>query len=226
MFQAIQRADYETLRALAKAFIETKNDLAAVLCLDHVFSRPFELQGLTIFEAQESLSSYLGYIRLLTKFLDESVLENLDKQKLFGFQALGEDRWLVPRHTILHKGCTGKYNPSGRGEDGYIWGYDELRRGIKAVIENRISTRTWIEDRACRGVHGFSPCLRFLVQGECNPLCTSQHILPQRATIDWYHARLRLILLQLEILHTASHTSPDTVTYVGFVMRTVSVDTH
>ena len=227
MFQAIQRADYETLRMLAKTFIETKDDLAAVLCLDHVFSRPFELQGLTIFEVQESLSLYLGYIRLLIKFLhDESVFNNLDKQRLFGFQALGEGRWLVPRHTVLHEGLAGASDSSERGDDGYICGYDELRRGIKVVIKNRISTRTWTENRACREIRGFSPCLRFLIHGECNHLCTFRHILPQRVTIDWYHARLRLILLQFEILHTAGHTSSDTVTYAGFVLRKVSVGTH
>ena len=212
-FQAIHRADYEALRMLAKTFVETRHDLA-VLCLDHVFSHPFELQGLTMFETQELLSLYLDYIRLLTKFLhDESLPNNLDKQRLFGFQALGWERWLVLRDTVLYEGLTGTSDSSGRGGDGYICGHDELRRGIRVVIEDRISTRTWAEDRACRQIHGFSPCLRLLIQGECDPLCSFRHIQPEH--IDLYHARLHLILLQFEILYTTGYSS-GAVTYAWF----------
>ena len=209
MFQAIQRADYAALCALAKTFIGMRNDIAAVLCLDRVFSSPLELRTIPISGVQEWLSLYLNYLRLLIKLQGDKSLSNTsNKQRLFGFRALGEGRSLVPKRTLLYGKLASKSGSGGRGDDGHICGYDELRRGINGIIGSRILDRTRFLENACRGVHGLSPCLQLLVQGECNPpdgqeLCTFQHIQPEELTADWYHVRRRSVLLQLEILNTA-----------------------
>ena len=103
--------------------------------------------------------------------------------------------------------------------DGYACGSDELSQGIIELISNRILDRTRIQNDTCRNVHGFSPCLRLLVQKECNPPeehwpCTLQHIQPEQLTVDWYHARLRLILLQFQILDLARYDGLDVKKYV------------
>jgi hypothetical protein len=120
MFKAIQGADHASLRTLAKTFIRTENDPAALLCLDHVFSSPLKLRNLPLVEIQASLSLYLDYIRLLNKFYnDESLTEGSNHQRLFGFQVLGENRYLVPKHTLLYEKLT---NRSGSKEErGWVY---------------------------------------------------------------------------------------------------------
>ena len=209
MFKAIQRDNRTSLRALAKTFIGTGNDPAALLCLDHVFSHPLELRNLLLAKVQESLSLFLDYIRLLDQFRrDESLAEGSDRQRLFGFQALGEDRYLAPTYTLLHETLTNRSGSGRESTDGYRCGSDELSWGIVQLLSSRISYRTRVQNGACRDAHGFSPCLHLLVQDRCNPPeemgpCTFQHIRLGQLTVDWYHARLRLVLLQFQILNLA-----------------------
>ena len=219
MFRAIQRADHMTLRTLARRFIKIRSDPIALLCLDHAFSSAFELRGLSFAEIQESLSLFLDYIRLLDKFRsDVSLAEGSNHQRLFGFQILGENRYLVPGHTVLYKELTGKSDLSGKSGE-YTCGYDELRRVIVQLISNRIYNRTEIQNGACHVVHGFSPCLYLIVRNECNPPeemgpCTFHHIKQGELTVDWYHTRLRLILLQFQILDLARYKGWPAVKYV------------
>ena len=162
---------------------------------------------------------YLEYIRLLNKFRsDESLAEGSNHQRLFGFQILG-DHYLVPSNTVLHGKLINQSGPSGKGADVYRCGYDELHRGIIQLVRSRINDRTATQNDACRKIHGFSPCLRLLVQKKCNPPqgmgpCTFQHIQPEQLTVDWYRARIRLILLQFRILDSASYCDWDGRKYV------------
>ena len=210
-FKAIQRADHASLRTLAGASARIGNDPVVLLCLDHVFSSPLALPGLPLTEIQTSLSLYLDYIRLLNKFRrDKSLAEDSDCQRIFGFQVLGEDRYLVPERTLLHEELTNRPGSNRKSTEGYKCGYDELSQGIVRLISSRIHNRTEIQNSACREVHGFSPCLHLLVQKRCNPpkekgLCTFQHIRLEQISVDWYHARLRLILLQFQILDSARY---------------------
>jgi hypothetical protein len=220
MFQAIQRADHATLRTLAETFIGTGNNVAALLCLDHVFSSAFELKTLQLTEIQGSLSLYLHYIRLLNKVSREGSLSaGSAYQRLFGFQVLGTGRYLVPKRSLLHEKLTGQSGSGGKSTDGYKCGVDELRGAIRDIIKTRIRDRTAAQNSACREVGGFLPCLQLLIQGNCSPPegqqpCASQHIHPEQLTVDWYHTRLCLILLQFKILDTAGYFAPDVEKYV------------
>jgi hypothetical protein len=219
MFEAIRRGDRVGLRTLAKTFIGTGNDPAALLCLDHVFLSSLKLRNLPLAEVHALLSLYLDYIRLLNKFRrDESLVQGSNHQKLFGFQVLGK-RHLVPRHTVLHEKLTNRSDLRGEGAGGYGCNYDELRQGIIQLIRSRINDRTEIQNATCRDVHGFAPCLQLLVQKECNPpegkgTCTFHHIRPEQLTVDWYRARIRLILLQFRILNSACYCDWDVRKYV------------
>ena len=222
MFQAIGNNDHATLRVLAKTFVGAGNDLLALLCLDHVFSSPLKLQNLQLFEVQASLSLYLDYVRLLDKFLrDESVSNGSNNQRLFGFQVLGSGCWLVPKNTLLHGKLSSRLGSGDQSADGYRCRFDELRRFVTETISSRIHDRTKSQNRACYEVQGFSPCLEQLVQDECcsqygRRPCTFQHIQRTQLTVDWYHAQLRLILLQFNILDTAGYCNSDVVKYVYY----------
>jgi len=209
MYEAVRRADNASLRTLAKTFIGVGNAAAAVLCLDHVFSSPLNLRKIPLAEVQALLSLYLDYVNLLKKLRhNDSFTEASNRQRLFGFKVLGRNRYFVPKLSLLHGKLSGRSDPSGRGTDGYECGYDEIRRVIFQFISNRIDYRTEALDNACRELHGFSPCLSLLIQKECSAQkgtgpCPLQHIQPKQLTVDWYHARLRLILLQFQILNSA-----------------------
>ena len=220
MFRAIQRVDHATLCTLAETFIRAGDDPSALLCLDYVFSSPLKLLDLSFVDIQASLSLYLNYIRLLNKLrYDESLVEGSNRQRLFGFQVLGENRYIAPRYTILQEKLIDRPGLNRKSTDGYTCSSDELSQGIIELISNRILDRTKIQNDTCRNFHGFSPCLRLLAQKECNPPeeqrpCTLQHIQLEQLTANWYHARLRLILLQFQILDLARYDSLDVKKYV------------
>ena len=220
MFKAIRRIDRGSIRTLAETFIETGNYPAALLCLDHVFSSPLKLRNLPLAEIQASLSLYLDYIRLLNRFRrDESLARGSNHQMLFGFQVLGENRYLVPRHTVVHEELTARPGLGRENVDGYTCDSDELRRCITQIIKSRTQDRTEIQNGACTDVHGFSPCLYWLVEKRCSRLegkgqCPLQHMQPEQLTVGWYRARLRLILLQIKILDLACYYDLHVVGYV------------
>jgi len=235
MFTAIQAADRASLRTLAGNFIGTGNDPAALLCLDHFFSSPLKLLNLSFVEVRALHSLYLDYIGLLDKILfDESLAEGSKRQRLFGFQVLGENRYLVPERSLLHEKLTNQSGSSRRIMEEYRCGSDKLRRGVTQIIRSRIHDRTEIQNGACRDVHGFSPCLRLLVEKECNSSndpngegsCTFQHIQPEQLTVDWYHARLCLVLLQFQILDSACYDGSDVKKYVMARSARMCVNTH
>lgn len=206
MFEAIQNADHTRLGALAKAFIGAENDPAALMCLDHFFSSPPQLRHLSLADIHALLSLYLDYIRLLNRlWRDDSLAEGSKHQKLFGFQVLGEDRYFVPNHAHIHKILTNQTIGSEEGTDEHMWTYDELSGGIVQLILSRIRDRTMLEHNACRDAHGFSPCLTLIARGQCKrgESCNFQHIQPDHLTAEWYHARVRVILLQFQILNSA-----------------------
>ena len=219
MFQAIRRADHTSLRTFAKTFIGMGNDPAALLCLDHAFSSPLELQNLPFSEVEALISLFFDYIRLLNKFRrDESLAQDSNHQRLFGFQVLGENRYLAPRHSILHEKITDRPGSSKKGTGGHTCSSDDLRLGITQLISARISDRTEAQDGACRGVHGFSPCLHLLIEEKCDSpggegSCSFQHVQREQLTSDWYNARLRLILLQFQILNSARCDNLDVKRY-------------
>ena len=204
MFGAIENTDHKSLCDLAKVFIETGNDSAALMCLDHVFSSPPKLRHLSLVDIHASLSLYLDYIRLLDRlWRDDSLAEGSKHQRLFGFQVLGEDRYIVPKHTLVNKTLTNQSAGSEEDVDGYTCTYGELSWGIVQLISSRIYDRTDLQNGACRNAHGFSPCLALIIRGQCKrgELCDFQHVQPDHITVEWYHARVRLILLQLQILN-------------------------
>ena len=211
MFKAIGHADYESLRTLAKAFIGTENDPAALLSLNYVFSSPLELRNLSLAEVQALLTLYLDYIRLLNRLrCDKSLDEDSNRQRLFGFQTLGDDRYLAPKGTLLHERLASKSSSSWKSADGYRCGYHELNRSIVHLISDLIRDRAVMQNNACRDVHGFSPCLHLLAKKRCKPPegkgpCAFQHVQLDQLGVGWYHARLRLILLQFQILNSARY---------------------
>ena len=220
MFKAIRASDRASLRTFAKAFDKKGNYPATLLCLDHFFSSPLKLRNRSMDEVHASLCLFFDYIFLLNKLRrDESLAKGSARRRLFGFQMLGPNRYLVPEHNHLYRkvgsgSLSGKKSAGGRKCSS-----SELSRCINDVIRTRTLQRTEDQNATCREVHGFSPCSRLLVQGGCyssgrTGTCTFQHIEPDQLTADWYRDRLDLILLQLQILDSAGYDETDVKKYV------------
>jgi len=222
MFEAIatQRTNRASLPALAETFFETKNDPATLLCLDHFFSSPPRMRNLPPDKVEATLYHYLDYIHLLKNLRrDNSLAPGSARQRLFGFQVLGYNRYLVPEQSSLHKILANQSGSGERSTDGQRCSHDELCQSINHFISNRTFRRTKIQDETFRDAYKFSPCPQSLVQKECSPSkktepCTFQHVRPRELTADWYHARLRLILLQFRILDSACYDDLDVKKYV------------
>ena len=232
MFKAIKRTDRASLRALAKTFIKQGDNPAALLCLDNFFSSPLKLQNLSLDRVEASLSLYFDYVNLLDKLRPNvSLAQGSARQRLFGFQVLGSNRYLVPEYSSLYNKLANQSGSSKKSADGHICGSDELGRSITHFISSRAVNRTKSQDATCRNVHGFSPCLQLFVQGECSPPkemgpCTFQHVRPEELTADWYRTRLRLILLQFRILDLARHDDLDVKKYVLVYFVEIRAGTH
>jgi hypothetical protein len=217
MFEAIQRIDHKTLCVLAKTFIKARNDPAALLCLDYVFTSPLRLRNLSHADIHALLSLYLEYVRLLDRFYrDNSLAEGSKHQRLFGFQVQGDNRYLAPKHTRVYEILTEQSGTDEESADGFACTYNDITRGIVQLISGRIYNRTKFLNSACREVRGFSPCLSFMVRGQCKwgESCYFQHIQQDHLTVEWYHARVRLILLQLQILNLARYYPWPVLKYV------------
>lgn len=197
--------DFGRLRLLGFSFLRRTNSTAALICLDHVFSRPPTFHKTTLLETEALLSRYHAYVQLLIRFWrDDCLSEGSDHQKLFGFEVQQEDHYLVPKNTFIHGELS-----SARGilEDPpaeYTCSREELSDVIIHVLLDRIRARVEIQERACRETRGFSPCLTTLIGRNCaNEACPFQHIQPASITVEWFHARLRFLFLEFQILRSA-----------------------
>ncbi|KAF9647525.1 hypothetical protein BDM02DRAFT_3187952 [Thelephora ganbajun] len=197
--------DFVHLRRLAFRFLRRDNKTAALMCLDHVFSRAPSLHKATSMETESLLSTYFTYVWLLDRFWRDSQLsEGSNCQKIFAFEVQQKDHYLVPRDTFIHGKVSAARGTLNDPPPEYICSHEELGRVISSAILGHIRTRVEMQERACRGTRGFSPCLNTLTGRNCsNERCQFQHISPNEITLDWFHARLRFLFLEFKILRLA-----------------------
>ena len=209
--------DIVKLRPLASKFLGRANVGAALMCLDHLFSRPPSLRKVTLMEIESSLSLYLTYIRLLDQlWRDGRLSRGSNRQKVFAFDAQQEGRYLVPKGTLVHRKVSAARGILDDPPPEYILSREELSRITSKAILDHIKTRVEIQERACRETRGFSPCLYTLIGRNCsNESCPFQHVQPNEITTDWFHARLRFLFLEFQILRLAQLFDKGVMQYVS-----------
>lgn len=198
--------DIGQLRRLAFNFLKRSNRTAALMCLDHLFSQAPSFQKATLMETESLLSRYLTYVRHLDQlWRDDQFSEGSNCQKIFAFEVQQEDRYLLPSNTFLHRSVSNMRGILNDPPSEYICSREELGHVISTAILERIKMRVKIQEHACRGTRGFSPCLNTLFPGRnCfNESCQFQHTPPNEITLDWFHARLRFLFLEFQILRLA-----------------------
>ena len=175
------------------------------MCLDHVFAHPPSFHKATLMETESLLSLYLTYVRQLDQlWRDDQFSEGSNCQKIFAYEVQQDGRYLVPSNTFLHGGVSAARGIVNNPPSEYICSREELGRVISTTILDRIETRVGLQEVACRGTRGFSPCLNTFFGRNCSKeLCQFQHTPPHEITLNWFHARLRFLFLEFQILRLA-----------------------
>ncbi|KAI0770957.1 hypothetical protein BD413DRAFT_613484 [Trametes elegans] len=211
MFRAITSRDMGGLRALESAFSERGNSAAAFMCLDHVFSSPFNFATATLDEASAILFKFTEYVQKLHMFLaDREICDNEVVRKIFAIQVIDEDLFLIPKDTFLSTHATTRLAPSARVIDlGVTLHRWELERLLKSELRRRLHMRVREENLAMRNFRLIQPCMSSAVYGHCNRIqCPRNHDDLKNYTAESYHSRVSVIILQILVYHELRTLEP------------------
>ncbi|KAG1799293.1 uncharacterized protein HD556DRAFT_1287696 [Suillus plorans] len=204
MFQTILRGNHEPLRNLALNFDKQDNKPAALLCLDHIFSRTTDIRAFTVDEMQRFLQQFHAYARLLYLILTfPDPMEHSGIQRLFSIVRLSGDEFLIPDGTFLH-------NNLMEDRQGITWvsehssGYTASRRvvtqllqqSIRTILKDKISE---IDDMCCKSPV-FSQCLQFLISVCRRDNCPQEHVAASKLDRQYYNKRVAIHIWQILIL--------------------------
>lgn len=210
MFQAILSEDVTRLQQLGLKFHLEDNKPAALLCLDHVHTSPFEFQGTTLEETISTLEMFHAYAKLL-----HDVAFNPDPchegtvQKLFAFSPRGEDSFFVPQGTFIYNAIAEQAVQFEADHDVRLVSQTEISQAFKNGLSERLRRRVMDENEVCRSAKIFSPCL-YALEGSCQrPECPRDHVDPARLNQKWYNDRVRIHLQQILIFQTLHSVDVD-----------------
>ncbi|KAG2048322.1 hypothetical protein BDR06DRAFT_962830, partial [Suillus hirtellus] len=205
MFQSILRGNHESLRNLALKFHEQNNKPAALLCLDHVFSRTIDMRAFTVDEMRRFLQQFHAYARLLYLILTfPDPMEHMGIRRLFSIVRLSGDEFLILNGTFLHnKIMETRQNITWASEtpSGYTASRRNvtqlLQRSIRTILKDKVSR---INDKCCESPV-FSQCLQFLISGVCQrDKCPQEHVAVSKLDRQYYNNRVAIHIWQILIL--------------------------
>ncbi|KAI0656844.1 hypothetical protein C8Q70DRAFT_1158814, partial [Cubamyces menziesii] len=204
MFRAIAKRDTAALGALSKAFQPRGNAAAVLMCLDHTFALPMQLQTAPITEVSAKLEIFLEYMQILQKLVGTTtVCSNAVVRRLFALQDSPEteDHVLVPPDTFLSAQINPRTGPSARvTEQGISIPRWELEVIINNAFKNRLLQRIHQENEVVRNLRILHPCLPYAAHGRCNRNeCPQYHDNFGRYDAAFYNARVQVVLLQILI---------------------------
>ncbi|KAG0703070.1 hypothetical protein DFH29DRAFT_918710 [Suillus ampliporus] len=213
MFQSILSGNYEPLANLALAFETHNNPPAALLCLDHIFSRATDIRSFAVDEMQRFLQQFHAYTRLLyqiSTFPDPVGHGGI--RKLFSIVKLSGDEFLIPNGTFLHSSVMESRQGITLASE-HPSGYKASRRNITELLQAFI--RTLLKDKVsaindmCCESPVFSQCLPFLVSGVCRrENCPQEHVAISKLDRLYYNARVAIHIWQILILQIMYSAHP------------------
>jgi hypothetical protein len=239
MFRARHRGDFKTLHFLHPQFIRAENYPAALLCIDPTFISTLPTHGTTTVDPGPELLLHFAYFELLDRLRREDQLDpGSMRQRIFAFQSREDDRFFIPTNSYLHM-IFAPRSDTVQEKGGCIVTHEELKRTIDHEIAKYIHLRAKQQHNAYRWRLGFDPCIAIATWGECSrPDCQFQHIPPGKTLGTWFNARIRYVLMEIQILNlagfrykgiftcvillTATATDPDFVRIeIGSVLSTL-----
>ena len=219
MFRTICGVHTADLMDLGIKFRDVHNDpFAALLCLDHAFTKGLKLQAANCFEVASVLSAFVVYTReLASRIVEPEPLKQAASQRLFGFCPTGDLNPSVRLRagTFLHAArlrssrLPGKVSRKVPDTEDLVLTQVDFKKLFKDALADRLIARIRSENQVCRTAPAFRPCASNIVFGSCfRNSCPDNH---QSAdiNIELYRARLRIVFQQImiyETLHAVDQT--------------------
>ena len=205
MFKAMHKADFQTLCDLYPDFIKDEHWSAALLCLDPIFASTLPAKGVTVADPGPNLSLHLAYSKLLDRLRREDCLDTGSmRQRVLAFQSCEDDLFFIPTNSFLHEVFLPDPDPTQERDDCIVT-HEELRRALEEKIPVFIHDRAKCQNNAYRRKLGTIPCTTYITRGECSKAadCQYQHLRQEQITAEWFNARVRLVLTEMQILNLA-----------------------
>ncbi|KAJ7671947.1 hypothetical protein B0H17DRAFT_1208872 [Mycena rosella] len=225
MFQAISRRDFSQLGPLGEEF-EATNPAAALLCLDHCFTTPPDIQELPVEGVASKLQAFHAYVKLLNNFTWMDPCHWPMVEKLFGYIRQGENNFLIPKGTFLHSALHLQSHPASHrsAADNIVLSGSELWDVYHRALKDRLRRRVLEENDLCKRTKAFSPCLSFAIfDGHCNRMdCPHEHIPGAMIDAQQYNFRVRVHLQQILIFQTAQFILNDPIPRRYWISRLYS----
>lgn len=201
MFRAVASRDYKTLRILGEQFLHHHHDaVASILCLDHLFSIPFNIQNASLSDIATLLRSFLIYIRTLYQTVGHpDPCRDPSIQRLFGFYESSPHMFRVYRGTRLMEVVLQRRILITNEQDGVDVRGQELHHVIKQWLHDHLLCRGENENTSCKISRAFSPCVAYAVTGICRrgAECSHAHLSDNELTEDWLSLRTRVVFQQI-----------------------------
>ncbi|KZT08927.1 uncharacterized protein LAESUDRAFT_811030 [Laetiporus sulphureus 93-53] len=141
------------------------NAAAALLCLDYVFSKPFELSKCSTASITSKLRAFLRYVTSLRSFaFCKDISDDSNVRRLLQFEPTSDGSYLVRPNTLLHGHCKSTAESVGRSWKGnylLIRGH-RMNSLLKQALSNHLISRVTNENQDAHGAlihHDNVPCM-------------------------------------------------------------------
>jgi len=216
LFKTISSGTFKNLVSLADRFSKGQNLSAALLSLDHHFSVPHVLQNMDL----DSLTATLQPFSLYAQQLHDTAFyadprTNAHVWKVLGLRPHGQNAFVVPHGTFLHKKVTPAAGSTVEGSKDLIVSIENLPRIVRGALSERLLERVLRQNDMCRGARSLFPCPRHVILGGCfKSSCTQAHIEPNPVWYNtWVQAHIYQILIYQTINRDDLNYSPDMRNY-------------
>ncbi|KAI6133857.1 hypothetical protein EV401DRAFT_2204741 [Pisolithus croceorrhizus] len=215
MFQtaAAEELDRATLEALAESFRERDEKVAALWCLDHVFSRLPQLLSEALEDFGLFLRKFYTYSHLLyivASHNDPVGVRGI--RKLFGTTQLSDDQYVVEPGSFILPIPSAESTTKDVDErtDTSPYTHAQITNALKDRVRSYLRYQVKAETRLCYKSKILSQCLLYAINGSCNYVnCKQRHDPLSSLNSTQYNARIGLHLQQMRILQLVYSAFPE-----------------
>ncbi|KAF8554534.1 hypothetical protein OG21DRAFT_1462307 [Imleria badia] len=210
MFRAIAQADFASLEKLSNVFLEEERNAAALLALDHFFSRLPVLKSYKLQEMSLFLDKFRKYVRLLHQIISHpDPLSVRSIRRLFCITETSNTEYGMVLGSFLHRSATGDRHGSMYHQHSIVTlSKMEMATALQKHLAEHLCEQVTKENDLCRSAVVFSQCLTFIVNDHCNrPNCPQEHVKSADLDSKQYNLRIGIHLQQicnLQLMHSVN----------------------
>lgn len=211
MFRAIVQADFVGLHRLSDVFLEEERNAAALLALDHFFSRLPALKSYRLHEMSLFLDKFRKYARLLHYIISyPDPLSVRSIRRLFCITEVSNTEYGMGLGSFLHSSATGDgHGPMYLQPSVVALSKREMVAALQKHLAAHLCERVTVENDLCCDAVVFSQCLTFIVNDQCNRFnCPQEHVKPVDLDSKRYNLRIGVHLQQISILQLMYSVNP------------------